>query len=58
MRANGSFPDGPRPPWAQFARPLFIAVLTLLLFLLALGMKHHHFMDGGRYNNRNGGTRP
>ena len=43
------------PPWA---RPVFIILLTLLLFWLAMSMKHHHFMDGARYNNRNGGTHP
>jgi hypothetical protein len=37
---------------------LFIAILTLLFLLLARSMMRHHFLDGGRYNNRNGGARP
>jgi len=32
--------------------------LFLLFFWLAMSMKHHHFMDGGRYNNHSPGTLP
>ena len=55
---NRSGSDGPDPPWLRFVRPLFIAILTLLFLLLARSMMRHHFLDGGRYNNRNGGARP
>jgi hypothetical protein len=58
MALNGRSFEGRQPAWAGWVRPVFIAVLTLLLFLLALSMKHHHFMDGARYNNRSAGTHP
>jgi hypothetical protein len=60
MAANWNKPgsDGPEPPWVRLVRPAFIAILTLLFLWLALSMKRHHFLDGARYNNRNGGTHP
>jgi len=46
---------GPQPP--RFVRPLFIVLLFLLFFWLAMSMKHHHFLDGARYNNQRDDTR-
>jgi len=45
---NSADSGGPQPP--RFVRPLFIILLFLLLFWLAMSMKRHHFFEGGRYN--------
>ncbi len=58
MAMNWDRSDGSVPVWARFVRPVFIILLTLLLFWLAMSMKRHHFMEGGRFTNRNGGTHP
>ena len=34
------------------ARVIFIVLFTVVCYLLARSMMHHHFMDGGRYNNQ------
>jgi hypothetical protein len=44
-------------PWLGIAKFLFIAILTLLFYLLAQSMVHHRFFRGGWMNN-NTSTRP
>ncbi len=52
MAANRVAPgaDGPKSPWPGYMQFLFVVMLTVMFFLLALSMKHHHFLDGGRDN--------
>jgi hypothetical protein len=38
-------------PWLGIAKFLFIAILTLLFYLLAQSMVHHRFFRGGWMNN-------
>jgi len=45
-------PEGPNSPWLGFVKFVFIVIFTLLCFLLAQSMMRHHFLRGGRYNNR------
>ena len=38
--------DHTRPRWPGYIQFLFVIVLTVMFVLLALSMKHHHFLDG------------
>jgi hypothetical protein len=40
--------NGPKQSWPGYVQFLFVVMLTLVFFLLAQGMKRHHFLDGGR----------
>lgn len=40
--------DGPKSSWPGYIQFLFVVMLVVMFFLLALSMKHHHFLDGGR----------
>jgi hypothetical protein len=49
--ATKSFAAG-NASWRRFVKPLFIILLSILFFLLALSMVHHRFHRGGRMNER------
>jgi hypothetical protein len=41
---------GRRSPWIAVSKFLFIALFTVMLFLLARSMVRNHFFDGGQLN--------
>lgn len=40
--------DGPKSPWPGYVQFLFVVMLTVMFFMLALSMKRHHFLDGSQ----------
>jgi hypothetical protein len=41
-----------RSPQLRAITVIFIILFTVVCYLLTRSMRHHHFLDGGRYNNR------
>ena len=41
-----------RSPQLRAITVMFIILFTVVCYLLARSMRHHHFLDGGRYNNQ------
>jgi hypothetical protein len=52
---ESSEPQG--PPWFRIVRFLFLVVLVIAIYLLALSMVHHRFFRGG-YVNEHGVLKP
>jgi len=50
-------PEKRQLPWLGIAKFLFIAILTLLFYLLAQSMVNHRFFRGG-WMNHNGSVGP
>jgi hypothetical protein len=44
-------PEKRQLPWLGLAKFLFLAILTLLIYLLAQSMVHHRFFRGGGMNS-------
>jgi hypothetical protein len=51
-RRNPQASGRPHFPLLGFAEGLFIAFLTVMLFLLARSVAHHHFLGGGQDNTQ------
>jgi hypothetical protein len=51
-RRNPQASDRPHFTLLGFAKGLLIAFLTIMLFLLAQSMAHHHFRGGGQDNTQ------
>ena len=47
-----------QPPWLGFEKFLFIALLTVMCFVLVHEMVRHHFFSGGSLNHRSTATEP
>jgi len=41
-----------RSPHFRAITAIFIILFTVMCYLLAQSMMRHHFLDGGKYNNR------
>jgi hypothetical protein len=41
-----------RSPQLRAITVIFITLFAVVCYLLARSMMHHHFLDGGRYNNQ------
>jgi hypothetical protein len=44
--------ERPRSPQFRAITVIFIILFTVMCYLLARSMMHHHFLDGGRFNNQ------
>jgi hypothetical protein len=42
-------PSGPNSRWPQVVQYVFVVLLTVLLLLLAVNMRRHHFGEGELY---------
>ncbi|SNS80238.1 hypothetical protein SAMN05421770_102390 [Granulicella rosea] len=54
MNTKGDFEDRERrrSPRFRAITAIFIILFTVMCYLLAQSMMRHHFLDGGRDNNR------
>ncbi len=48
-RGRAGRPGGPNSRWPEYVQFLFVVCLTMLFLLLAVSMKHHHFLRGELY---------
>ncbi|HEY5212722.1 MAG TPA: hypothetical protein VIJ38_06855 [Acidobacteriaceae bacterium] len=46
LKGNAAGTNGRKSPWTVYIQFVFVVMLTVMFFLLALSMNRHHFFDG------------